>query len=128
SRSATAWPRTKPSARSRPGKAPCATTGSTSRATVPCAERHAPAKPLPGALPAARPFKEHSMKPNTRYSALAAALLASTLVVACGDREDATVGQRLDGAVNDVQQASKEMREDAGRTGQDMKEAGNNAA
>lgn len=68
------------------------------------------------------------MNTPTRYSAIAAAILASTLVVACGDREDATVGERLDGAVNEVQQATKDIREDASQAGQEMKDAGNQAA
>lgn len=68
------------------------------------------------------------MKTQTRYSAIALAILASTLVVACGEKKDATVGERLDGAVNEVQQASKEIRQDAAKAGQEMKEAGNKAA
>lgn len=68
------------------------------------------------------------MKPSTRYTTLAAAILASTLIVACGEREDATVGERLDGAVNEAQQASNEMREDARQAGQDIQAAGSEAA
>ena len=68
------------------------------------------------------------MKPSTRYTTLAAAILASTLVVACGEREDATVGERLDGAVNEAQQAGAQMREDARQAGQDMQAAGSEAA
>jgi len=68
------------------------------------------------------------MKPSTRYTTIAAAILASTLVVACGDREDATVGERLDGAVNEAQQAGSEMREDARQAGQDIQAAGKEAA
>lgn len=68
------------------------------------------------------------MKPSTRYTTLAAAVLASTLIVACGEREDATVGERLDGAVNEAQQASNEMREDARQAGQDIQAAGSEAA
>jgi hyperosmotically inducible protein len=68
------------------------------------------------------------MKPSTRYTTLAAAILASTLVVACGEREDATVGERLDGAVNQSQQAGSEMREDARQAGQEMQAAGKEAA
>lgn len=62
------------------------------------------------------------MKPSTRYTTLAAAILASTLVVACGEREDATVGERLDGAVNEAQQAGNQMREDARQAGAEMRE------
>lgn len=68
------------------------------------------------------------MKPSTRYTTLAAAILASTLVVACGEREDATVGERMDGAVNEAQQAGSQMREDARQAGQDMQAAGSQAA
>lgn len=48
------------------------------------------------------------MKRNTRYAALVTAALASTLIVACGEREDATVGQQLDGT-------GTEQRADAGQ-------------
>ena len=58
------------------------------------------------------------MKRNTRYAALVTAALASTLIVACGEREDATVGQQLDGA-------STEQRAEAG---QDMRSTGSEAA
>ena len=68
------------------------------------------------------------MKPSTRTTTLAAAILASTLVVACGEREDATVGERLDGAVQEAQQAGSQMREDARQAGQDMQAAGKDAA
>lgn len=68
------------------------------------------------------------MKPSIRLTAVAAAILASTLVVACGEREDATVGERLDGAVNEAQQAGTQMREDARQAGQDIQAAGNEAA
>jgi hyperosmotically inducible periplasmic protein len=68
------------------------------------------------------------MKPSIRLTAVAAAILASTLVVACGEREDATVGERLDGAVNEAQQAGAQMREDARQAGQDMQAAGSEAA
>lgn len=68
------------------------------------------------------------MKPSTRYTTLAAAILASTLVVACGEREDATVGERMDGAVNEAQRAGSQMREDARQAGQDMQAAGSEAA
>lgn len=68
------------------------------------------------------------MKPSIRYSTLAAAILASAFVVACGEREDATVGERLDGAVNEAQQAGREMKEDARQAGQDMQAAGEQAS
>ncbi|WP_070399487.1 BON domain-containing protein [Hydrogenophaga sp. PML113] len=67
------------------------------------------------------------MKPSTRYTALAAAALASLALVACGEREDATVGQRMDSAVNEIQQAGREMRDDARQAGQDMQAAGKEA-
>jgi hyperosmotically inducible protein len=61
------------------------------------------------------------MKRNTRYAALIAAALASTLIVACGEREDATVGQQLDNT-------GTELRADAREAGQDMRSAGSEAA
>ena len=50
---------------------------------------------------------------HTRYTALAAAALATVLLVACGDREDATVGQRVDSTVGSSQSAGAELRADA---------------
>jgi hyperosmotically inducible protein len=61
------------------------------------------------------------MKRNTRYAALITAALASTLIVACGEREDATVGQQLEGN-------GTELRADAREAGQDMRAAGSEAA
>lgn len=68
------------------------------------------------------------MTRNTRYTALAAAALAATLLVACGEREDATVGQRADGAVDSTQSAGAELRADAKEAGQDLKAAGDKMA
>lgn len=68
------------------------------------------------------------MTRNTRYTALAAAALAATLLVACGEREDATVGQRVDGAVDNTQSAGAELRADAKEAGQDLKAAGDKMA
>ncbi len=63
-----------------------------------------------------------------RITALAAALAASTLVVACGEQEDATVGQRLDNTVTEVQNAGTQMGHDARQAAQDVQAAGSNAA
>ncbi len=68
------------------------------------------------------------MNSTLRITAIAAALAASTLVVACGETEDATVGQRLDGAVADVQQSGTQLGNDARQAAQDMKVAGSEAA
>lgn len=62
------------------------------------------------------------MTPKIRYTAIATAVLASTLVVACGERSDQTAGQRVDNAVGEVQQAGKEMREDARQAGQEIRQ------
>ncbi len=67
------------------------------------------------------------MNAQTRYTALAAAALATTLLVACGDREDATVGQRVDNGVQSTQSAGAELRADAREAGQELKAAGNEA-
>lgn len=67
------------------------------------------------------------MKPSIRYTTLAAAVLASAVLVACGERDNATMGERVDGAVNEVQQAGREMRDDARQAGQDMQAAGKEA-
>lgn len=71
--------------------------------------------------------RKHTMKLKTRYAALAAAAMATSLIVACGQKEE-TAGQRLDGAVEQTQSASAEMRTDANNAAQDMKAAGNEAA
>lgn len=79
------------------------------------------------------------MKRNTRYAALAAAAMATSLIVACGQAEDQTVGQRLDGAVEqtkeagsemsaDAKSATQELRADASAATQDIKAAGSDAA
>ena len=78
------------------------------------------------------------MKRNTRLAALAAAAMATSLIVACGQKEE-TVGQRMDNTVEQTQAAGAEMRDDAKAAGaelradasnaaQDMKAAGNEAA
>ena len=68
------------------------------------------------------------MKTTTRFTALATAALAATLLVACGERDNATVGQQIDNGVQNTQSAGAEVRADAREAGQDMKAAGNEAA
>ncbi len=68
------------------------------------------------------------MKRNTRLAALAAAAMATSLIVACGQKEGETVGQRMDNTVEQTQAASAELRADANNAAQDMKAAGNEAA
>lgn len=68
------------------------------------------------------------MNRQLRITALAAALAASTLVVACGEQEDATVGQRLDSTVTEVQNAGTQMGQDARQAAQDLQAAGGQAA
>lgn len=68
------------------------------------------------------------MNRQLRITALAAALAASTLVVACGEQEEATVGQRLDSTVTEVQSAGTQMGQDARQAAQDIQAAGSNAA
>ncbi|MGE0349427.1 BON domain-containing protein [Hydrogenophaga sp.] len=68
------------------------------------------------------------MKRTTRYTALAAAALATSLIVACGQQEDATVGQKIDDAVEKTQSAGTELRADTRDAAQDLKAAGSNAA
>ncbi len=67
------------------------------------------------------------MKRNTRLAALAAAAMATSLIVACGQKEE-TVGQRMDNTVEQTQAAGAEVRSDASNAAQDMKVAGNEAA
>ncbi|MGQ3002680.1 MAG: BON domain-containing protein [Hydrogenophaga sp.] len=68
------------------------------------------------------------MKRNTRLAALAAAAMATSLIVACGQKEDETVGQRMDSTVEQTQAAGAELRADANNAAQDVKAAGNEAA
>jgi citrate lyase gamma subunit len=68
------------------------------------------------------------MNRQLRITALAAALAASTLVVACGEQEEATVGQRLDSTVTEVQNAGTQMGQDARQAAQDLQAAGSQAA
>lgn len=68
------------------------------------------------------------MKRQLRTPALITALAASALLVACGEQEDATVGQRLDGAVADVKQSGTQMGQDARQAAQDAQSAGSEAA
>lgn len=68
------------------------------------------------------------MKRNTRLAALAAAAMATSLIVACGQREDQTVGQRMDNTVEQTQATGAEMRNDAANATQDMRAAGSDAA
>jgi osmotically-inducible protein OsmY len=67
------------------------------------------------------------MKRNTRLAALAAAAMATSLIVACGQKEE-TVGQRMDNTTEQTQAAAAELRADANTAAQDMKVAGNEAA
>jgi hyperosmotically inducible protein len=67
------------------------------------------------------------MKTNTRLAALAAAAMATSLIVACGQKEE-TVGQRMDNTVEQTQAAGAELRADANNAAQDVKAAGNEAA
>lgn len=68
------------------------------------------------------------MKHQLRTTALVTALAASALLVACGDKEEATVGERLDGAVNQAQNAGTQMGNDARQAAQDIQAAGSQAA
>jgi len=64
---------------------------------------------------------------TTRYTALIAAAAATVLLAACGKTEDATVGQRLDSTVNEVQSAANTMKSDAQNAAQEMQAAGSQA-
>ncbi|MCW5655518.1 BON domain-containing protein [Hydrogenophaga sp.] len=64
---------------------------------------------------------------TTRYTALVAAAAATVLLAACGKTEDATVGQRLDSTVNEVQSAANTMKSDAQNAAQEMQAAGSQA-
>ncbi|MBX3609453.1 MAG: BON domain-containing protein [Hydrogenophaga sp.] len=71
---------------------------------------------------------KRNLSPTARLTALVAALSASALVVACGEKEDATVGQQLDRSVEQVQSAGTQVRNDAEQAVNNMKTAGSEAA
>ena len=68
------------------------------------------------------------MKRNTRLAALAAAAMATSLIVACGQKEDQTVGQRMDNTVEQTQAAGAELRDDAKAAGAELRADASNAA
>lgn len=67
------------------------------------------------------------MKTQTRHLTLIAAAAATLALAACGQNEDATVGQRIDNGVNQTQSAATEMKNDAREAGRDMQAAGTEA-
>ncbi len=69
------------------------------------------------------------MKTTHRTTALFAALAATVLITACGEKlEDSTVGQQVDNSVATVQSAGTEMKNDAQTAANDMQAAGSKAA
>ncbi|WP_439520660.1 BON domain-containing protein [Hydrogenophaga sp.] len=67
------------------------------------------------------------MKTQTRHLSLIAAAAATIALAACGQREDATVGQQVDNAVNQTQAAGTELKNDAKDAARDMQAAGSQA-
>lgn len=67
------------------------------------------------------------MKTQTRHLTLIAAAAATIALAACGQREDATVGQQVDNAVNQTQAAGTELKNDAKDAARDMQAAGSQA-
>lgn len=69
------------------------------------------------------------MKTTHRTTALFAALAATVLITACGEKlDDSTVGQRVDNSAATVQSAGTEMKNDAQVAANDMQAAGSQAA
>jgi outer membrane murein-binding lipoprotein Lpp len=67
------------------------------------------------------------MKTSTRHLTLIAAAAATIALAACGQREDATVGQQVDNTVNQTQAAGTELKNDAKEAGRDLQAAGSQA-
>lgn len=68
------------------------------------------------------------MKLSNRTQAVVATTALLMSLVACGQREDATVGQKIDGAINSTEQAAQEARQDAKEATTEMKRDGEQAA
>jgi hyperosmotically inducible protein len=67
------------------------------------------------------------MKTQTRHLTLIAAAAATIALAACGQREDATVGQQVDNTVNQTQAAATELKNDTKEAARDMQAAGSEA-
>lgn len=69
------------------------------------------------------------MKTTHRTTALFAALAATVLITACGEKvDDPTVGQQIDNSTATVQSSATEMKNDAQVAANDMQAAGSKAA
>ncbi len=67
------------------------------------------------------------MKTQARHLTLIAAAATTLALAACGQREDATVGERVDNTVNQTQAAATELKNDTKDAARDMQAAGSDA-
>jgi hyperosmotically inducible protein len=64
------------------------------------------------------------MKPSNRAQMVIATTAVLLSLAACGQQEDATVGQKIDGAVTSTEQAAQQARQDMESAAADIKREG----
>lgn len=67
------------------------------------------------------------MKLSNRAQVAIATTAVLLSLTACGQQEDATVGQKIDGAINSTEQAAQEAKQDMESTAADIKREGEQA-
>jgi hyperosmotically inducible protein len=67
------------------------------------------------------------MKPSNRAQMVIATTAVLLSLAACGQQEDATVGQKIDGAVTSTEQAAQQARQDMESAAADIKREGEQA-
>jgi hyperosmotically inducible periplasmic protein len=67
------------------------------------------------------------MKLSNRAQVVIATTAVLLSLTACGQQEDATVGQKIDGAINSTEQAAQEAKQDMESTAADIKREGEQA-
>jgi osmotically-inducible protein OsmY len=67
------------------------------------------------------------MKLSNRAQVVIATTAVLLSLTACGQQEDATVGQKIDGAINSTEQAAQEAKKDMESTAADIKREGEQA-
>lgn len=67
------------------------------------------------------------MKLSNRAQVVIATTAVLLSLTACGQQEDATVGQKIDGAINSTEQAAQQAKQDMDSTAADIKREGEQA-
>jgi len=67
------------------------------------------------------------MKLSNRAQVVIATTAVLLSLTACGQQEDATVGQKIDGAINSTEQAAQQAKQDMESTAADIKREGEQA-